>query len=58
MIRQHALAASRAMERLCEQALTDPSGRGILVRRSLWDGETAELSADVPYGTIEVRPVV
>lgn len=39
------------IERACEAALTDPSGRGVRVDR-YEDHVEATLSADVPFGAI------
>lgn len=40
------------IERVCEEAITDPQGRGVRVDRFTDRGTDVYLSADVPYGQI------
>ena len=40
------------IERVCEEAITDPQGRGVRVDRFTDGGTDVYLSGDVPYGEI------
>lgn len=40
------------IERVCEESVTDPAGRGVRVDRFTDGGTDVYLSADVPYGQI------
>jgi hypothetical protein len=44
------------LETLCEAALADPAGRGVLVVQSEDGSWEMSLDASVPYGTIHTRP--